>query len=391
MRWTADALEYEADPRQAEKLIIECGLEGANSVATPGIKETSAQIAEDKELDKSLHTAFRASAARANYLAADRPDVQFPAKEVCRWMSSPTVSAWAALKRLVRYLVGLPRLVFRYVDQQVSSIDAYADTDWAGCARTRKSTSGGCIMLGHHALKTWSSTQASVSLSSGEAEFNGIIRASGIGLGYQSLLADLGVEIPLRVWTDSSAAIGICSRQGLGKLRHLDTHLLWVQQAVRSRRIDLRKIPGEENPADLFTKYLVSRDKVGQMVRLLGCQYIDGRAASAPQTRRGESGKTTIGDADARHIEEDTPRMPHLDHPDPSDLDQHYPSFSVPAEVGDNNEELWDTWDKVFQRGQEIIADIQASMTANGRRRHETTTTNSTTTNTTARLPGREG
>ena len=114
------------------------------------VKETSAQVADDQELDKALHTAFRASAARANYLAADRPDAQFSAKEVCRWMSSPTASAWAALKRLVRYLVGLPRLVFRYVDQEISSIDAYADIDWAGCSRTRKSTSGGCVMLGAH-------------------------------------------------------------------------------------------------------------------------------------------------------------------------------------------------------------------------------------------------
>ena len=58
----------------------------------------------------------------------------------------------------------------------------------------------------------------------------------GQGLGYQALLKDLGIDVPLRVWTDSSAAIGICNRQGLGKLRHLDTHTLWVQQAVRSGR-----------------------------------------------------------------------------------------------------------------------------------------------------------
>ena len=59
-------------------------------------------------------------------------------------------------------------------------------------------------------------------------------------------MRDLGMELPVRVWTDSSAAIGICSRQGLGKLRHLDTHTLWVQQAVRTKRIDLRKVPGEK-------------------------------------------------------------------------------------------------------------------------------------------------
>ena len=42
--------------------------------------------------------------------------------------------------------------------------------------------------------------------------------------GPKSLMKDLGQDMPIRVWTDSSAAIGICTRQGLGKLRHIDTH-----------------------------------------------------------------------------------------------------------------------------------------------------------------------
>ena len=83
-------------------------------------------------------------------------------------------------------------------------------------------------MLGTHLIKSWSSTQNLIALSSGEAEYYGVVKASGMGLGYQSLLRDLGVEMPLRVWTDSTATIGICSRRGLGKLRHLDTHTLWI-------------------------------------------------------------------------------------------------------------------------------------------------------------------
>ncbi len=35
VRWTTEGVEYEADPRQAEKLVAECGLTGANTVATP--------------------------------------------------------------------------------------------------------------------------------------------------------------------------------------------------------------------------------------------------------------------------------------------------------------------------------------------------------------------
>ena len=89
-------------------------------------------------------------------------------------------------------------------------------------------------MLRNHAIKHWSSTQTSISLSSVEVEFASLIIGAGQGLGYQALLRDVGIEHPLRVWTESSAAISIYSRQRLGKLRHLETHTLWIQQAVRT-------------------------------------------------------------------------------------------------------------------------------------------------------------
>ena len=69
IRWGADGIEYEADPRQAEKLIEEMGLEGANPVVTPGVKALPAKIEDDKALNEDAHTQFRGFAARANYLA----------------------------------------------------------------------------------------------------------------------------------------------------------------------------------------------------------------------------------------------------------------------------------------------------------------------------------
>ena len=153
-------------------------------------------------------------------------------------------------------------------------------------------------MLGEHCMKHWSSTQTSISLSSGEAEFAGVIRGAGHGLGHQALLKDVGVEVPLRVWTDSSAAIGICSRQGLGKLRHLDTHTLWIQQAVRTKRVDLRKVDGERNPADILTKHSISRQRLESLITLYGCRYLDGRAESAPLVKQGASSRTTMAQAD---------------------------------------------------------------------------------------------
>ena len=82
--------------------------------------------------------------------------------------------------------------------QKCEAIDVYIDTGWAGGLRTRKSMSGGCVRLGSHTTKAWSATQASLALSSGEAEYYGVVRAAGIGLGLQSLLGDGGVCLPLR-------------------------------------------------------------------------------------------------------------------------------------------------------------------------------------------------
>ena len=146
------------------------------------------------------------------------------------------------------------------------------------------------MMLGRHLLKSWSSTQGLVSLSSGEAEFYGVTKAAGIALGMRSLMRDLGTTMKVRVWTDSSAAMGICGRQGLGKLRHIDTRSLWVQQRLRAGDLELRKVRGEVNPADLFTKHLPSGEKIADLLMLLGCRFRGGRPGEAPRMRKEGGG-----------------------------------------------------------------------------------------------------
>ena len=113
IRWTERGVEYEADPRQGERLLEGLGLDdGCKSTATPGLKPLIDVLKDDKVLSTDAHTIFRALAARSNYLAQDRIDLQFAAKEACRFMSSPTESAEASLKRLGRYLLGHKRLVY---------------------------------------------------------------------------------------------------------------------------------------------------------------------------------------------------------------------------------------------------------------------------------------
>ena len=247
-------------------------------------------------------------------------------------------------------------------------------------------------MLGRHTIKHWSSTQPSVTLSSGEAEFYGVVRGSGQGFGYQALLRDLGVVAPLRIWTDSSAALGICSRQGLGKLRHLDTHTLWVQQAVRSGRLQLKKVPGESNPADLLTKHSIFQERAEQLVKLYDCYYRDGRAESAPAMRTGASEKQTLAKAATTssvhaleasapypcdHTDEvqreelnASPCMPH-NLWDREELDTRYPSLKAIADLElEDLSRLED--ERLYAAGMNVVQQILEEMTSHGRRRRAT-------------------
>ena len=72
----------------------------------------------------------------------------------------------------------------------------------------------------------------------------------------QSLMTDLGLKVQVHLFTDASAAIGIASRQGLGRIRHLATTDLWLQQRVKSGDVVVHKVMGEVNPGDLMTKPL---------------------------------------------------------------------------------------------------------------------------------------
>ena len=75
-------------------------------------------------------------------------------------------------------------------------------------------------------------------------------------LRIQACAKDLGMEYTAAVYTDASAALGIVQRRGIGKVRHLCTQSLWLQEAHATRRVQFEKIDGSRNPSDLFAKHL---------------------------------------------------------------------------------------------------------------------------------------
>ena len=71
----------------------------------------------------------------------------------------------------------------------------------------------------------------------------------------------LYADDPCWVHTDASAAKGIASRRGLGKVRHIEVSQLWLQEKVMRGEIKVIKVKGTENLSDSLTKY-VNRDDI---------------------------------------------------------------------------------------------------------------------------------
>ena len=139
------------------------------------------------------------------------------------------------------------------------------------------------MMRGGHLLKHWSSTQQTVALSSGEAELKGIVKGAAEGMGMQHIAIDLSIHYDIHLYTDSSAAMGMVARKGIGRVRHVEVGELWIQDAVKSKVLTVSKINGEYIPADILTKH-VDAGKIQQHCHSMGLMPEWGRPESAPAT-----------------------------------------------------------------------------------------------------------
>ena len=121
---------------------------------------------------------------------------------------------------------------------------------------TRRSTSGTAVRFGERTVKTSSSLQSTVALSSGESEHHALVRGAAAGLSTQSLLAEWGTSVKVSVLSESSAARGHVARRGLGKMRHTQTRFLWLQERVAAEHVAIEVAKGCDNVADVPSPWL---------------------------------------------------------------------------------------------------------------------------------------
>ena len=118
-------------------------------------------------------------------------------------------------------------------------------------------------------------------------------------------MGDLGVTVSIHIKSDASAAIGIASRRGLGKIRHLEVSQLWLQQRVASEELKIDKVKGTDNIADALTKHVGVEDMKMHMEGV-GLEHRSGRHDLMPEVAKdGDNEKCVVMGTAEREDEDD--------------------------------------------------------------------------------------
>lgn len=143
------------------------------------------------------------------YLTVMHSDLSYAVYQLCQHRHSPTVTHWALLKRVLRYVKGTLHYGLRLRKSDCSDLHAFFDSDWAGCPEDKKSTSGFAIFFGTNLISWVCKKRCTVARSSTEVEYKALAYASAEVTWVVSLLQELGVN-PLsmpKLWCDNLGAI----------------------------------------------------------------------------------------------------------------------------------------------------------------------------------------
>ena len=244
----------------------ETNLQDSKPAPAPGTSALKTATADhDQPLSTEEHAQYRRAVGKLQWMTYTRPDISYATKELARALQQPTTADQQKLKHLLRYIKGtkdykqIIRPTVKLPAKAIPDINVYVDSDWAGCPTTRKSTTGFIISLLGTTINYGSRTQATIALSSAEAELYAINTGATEALHIRSLLMELLNinKVNIKIHTDSSSGKSMATRIGSSrKAKHIELKHLFIQQLISHDYVRIIKIHTNDNPADILTKYV---------------------------------------------------------------------------------------------------------------------------------------
>jgi hypothetical protein len=186
-----------------------------------------------------------------------RPDISFAVNRLSQHLRDPSDAHWHTGLRILNYLVATKDLKLRLGGDMVLS--GYSDSDWAEDRDDRRSTSAYTYRVGDGAISWKSRKQATVSLSSTEAEYKALSDSCKEGLWLQHLLTELrlrpDVAIPLHVDNEGAEALAK-NPEHHARTKHIHARYHFIRECIQEGDMSLLHVSTKDMLADMLTKPL---------------------------------------------------------------------------------------------------------------------------------------
>ncbi|XP_031274933.1 uncharacterized protein LOC116133363 [Pistacia vera] len=207
-------------------------------------------------------SSYQRLVGRLIYLTMTRPDISYAVHILSQFMHGPKQSHMDAATKVLKYLKGCLGLGLLLPRNGNLNMAADCDSDWATCPMTRKSLTCFCIKLGGSLISWKTKKQSTVSLFSAEAKYRAMAKATCEIIWILVLLKDLGAEVrkPVVLYCDNKAANDIAANPVFHeRTKHIEIDCHFVRDKIQEGVIKTMHIRTPEQPADIFTKPLCSR------------------------------------------------------------------------------------------------------------------------------------
>jgi len=213
------------------------------------------------EMQEMRHIPYLSAIGSLMYLSqATRPDLAYAIGALSRFNSDPRPVHWKAVKRVMQYLVTTHDLGLLYRRQPGTvSLAGYCDADFAGDLDNRRSTSGYAYLSGGATISWASKLQATVALSTAEAEYVATSFAAREAIWLRKLFTELHLPdpSPVELRTDNQSSMAIAKNPvHHQRTKHIDVAHHFIRGALEDGTIALSYCPSAEMAADVLTKPL---------------------------------------------------------------------------------------------------------------------------------------
>ncbi len=236
------------------------GFNDSNPKYTP--METNFKIPELENYTNDI-TEYQSRIGSVMYATTHtRPDLSFTNCYLSRYLHAPPKAAFDATKRLLQYINFTKNYGLKYSGKLTHgtklTITGYTDSDWAGNAIDRSSTGGYIFYINNNPITYRSYKQRSTAKSATEAEYITLSEATSELIWIKKILNHLqmGYHTPtLHIDNEGARKLSL-NNTITNQTKHIQTHYHFFRKYVATKQIIIKRVPTQDNVADIFTKAL---------------------------------------------------------------------------------------------------------------------------------------